>query len=101
MKTLGLLLLLATLSTGCLPIAVNRTKGEPSVCPVHQVAMKRERVDLVGIMAKIDRDESCPYAGYPEYGGCMVPQPLWARVYVCSECKRDYRAAYGHDASKH
>jgi hypothetical protein len=81
-------------------MAVNHTKGQPSACPIHHVEMKKERVDLVGITARIDRDQAYPYAGYPEYGGCIPPQPLWARVYACPECQRGYREAHGRDAAR-
>jgi len=86
MKVLTTLLILLALTSGCLPITVNRTKGQSSVCPVHHVAMKSERVDMVGIAAPIERDEAYPFAGYPEHGGCILPQPMWARVYSCPEC---------------
>lgn len=100
MKLLTPLLVLAVLSTGCLPLTVNRTKGSSSICPVHRVTMTTGRVDIVGIAAPIKRDEAYPYAGYPEYGGCIPPQPMWARVYACRECQRGYREAHGHDAAR-
>jgi hypothetical protein len=99
MKLLTPLLVVAMLSTGCLPLTVNRTKGLSSVCPVHRATMTRERVDIVGIGAPIERDEAYPYAGYPEYGGCIPPQPMWARVYACPECQRGYREAHGREAA--
>ena len=100
MRLFIILLGAVVLLTGCLPITVNRTKGNPSVCPVHRVVMNQKRVKIVGIAAPIRRDEAFPYAGYPEYGGCIPPQPCWARVYACPECQRRYREAHGHDATK-
>ena len=100
MKALLFCVLGSGLATGCLPYTVNATRGQPSVCPVHHIAMKKMRTDIVGIAAPIQRDKAFPYAGYPQYGGCIPPQPMWAKVYECSDCGDGYLRIHGHDPSK-
>jgi hypothetical protein len=96
MKNLLPLLLLAMLFNGCLPLTANRTKGEPAICPIHHVAMTKARVDIGGIVDH-GRDAAFPYAHYRAYAGCVPPQPMWARVYVCPECEQGYREKHGHN----
>ena len=96
MKYLLPLLLMTMCISGCLPFTVNRTKGQVAICPIHHVAMTKERVDIGGIVDP-SRDAAFPFARYRAYGGCIPPQPMWARVYVCPECKRGYLEKHGHN----
>jgi hypothetical protein len=87
---------LVFLLTGCLPMTVNRTKDEPSTCPVHHIAMAEEKVEVGGI-GREGYDVALPYARYRALGGCIPPQPMWARVYVCPQCERAYLEKHGRN----
>ena len=96
MKHFILLLFLTIGVSGCLPLTVNQTRGESPICPVHHIAMTKERVDIGG-MIDPSRDAAFPFARYRARGGCIPPQPMWAKVYVCPECKRGYFEKHGHN----
>ena len=64
----------------------------PRICKIHDVGLKRKRVDLIAGMPSSQMliiEQNYPYHGlYSWTGGCIVygDQPDTKYKYVCEEC---------------